>query len=161
VLVNISKVQDDEVGDGTTSVCVLAAELLREAEQLINKKIHPQTIIEGYRIAEHAALQALEDSAVDHRHNTDALKKDLENIARTTLSSKVVSQDKEYFAKMVVDAVLRLKGSTNLENIQIIKKVGGRLVDSYLDEGEFGSTCLWLVRWSLIIQVSSSTNELE
>lgn len=47
VLVNISKTQDDEVGDGTTSVCVLAAELLREAEKLINAKIHPQTIIAG------------------------------------------------------------------------------------------------------------------
>jgi T-complex protein 1 subunit beta len=59
----------------------------------------------------------------------------LENIARTTLSSKVISQDKNYFSKLVVDAVLRLKGSTNLDSIQIIKKVGGRLVDSYLDEG--------------------------
>jgi len=71
------------------------------------------------------------------RSNTEDLRKDLENIARTTLSSKVVSQDKDYFAKLVVDAVLRLKGSTNLESIQIIKKVGGRLVDSYLDEGLF------------------------
>jgi T-complex protein 1 subunit beta len=51
------------------------------------------------------------------------------------LSSKVLNQDKEYFAKLVVDAVLRLKGSTNLESIQIIKKPGGRMVDSYLDEG--------------------------
>ena len=63
---NISKVQDDEVGDGTTSVCVLAAELLREAEQLVAKKIHPQIIVEGFRIAEHAALTALSNSAVDH-----------------------------------------------------------------------------------------------
>jgi T-complex protein 1 subunit beta len=69
------------------------------------------------------------------RKNVDAFRKDLENIARTTLSSKVVSQDKVYFSKLVVDAVLRLKGSTNLESIQVIKKVGGRLVDSYLDEG--------------------------
>lgn len=66
ILVNISKVQDDEVGDGTTSVCVLAAELLREAEKLVAQKIHPQTIIEGYRIASAAALQALEKSAIDH-----------------------------------------------------------------------------------------------
>lgn len=66
ILVNISKVQDDEVGDGTTSVCVLAAELLREAEKLVAQKIHPQTIIEGYRIASAAALRALEKSAVDH-----------------------------------------------------------------------------------------------
>ena len=66
ILVNISKVQDDEVGDGTTSVCVLAAELLREAEKLVMAKIHPQTIVEGYRIASAAALKALEKSAVDN-----------------------------------------------------------------------------------------------
>ena len=57
------------------------------------------------------------------------------SIARTTLSSKVLSQDKEHFATLAVDAVLRLKGSTNLNNIQIIKKAGGKLRDSYLDEG--------------------------
>lgn len=135
VLVNISKVQDDEVGDGTTSVCVLAAELLREAEKLVNQKIHPQTIIEGFRIASAAAYAALEASAVDHSQDAEVFRADLINIAKTTLSSKVLSQDKEYFSKLAVDAVLRLKGSTNLENIQIIKKVGGRLADSYLDEG--------------------------
>ena len=48
ILVNLSKVQDDEVGDGTTSVCVLASELLREAEQLVHSRIHPQTIVDGY-----------------------------------------------------------------------------------------------------------------
>ena len=61
VLVNISKVQDDEVGDGTTSVAVLAAELLREAEKLVDKKIHPQTIIDGYRIASRAALDLIDE----------------------------------------------------------------------------------------------------
>ncbi|KAK8075944.1 T-complex protein 1 subunit beta [Apiospora phragmitis] len=131
VLVNISKVQDDEVGDGTTSVAVLAAELLREAEQLVNKKIHPQTIIEGYRIASQAALQALEQSC----KNPEAFKKDLLAIARTTLSSKVLAQDRDLFAKLAVDAVLRLKGSADLSHIQIIKKAGGKLSDSYLDEG--------------------------
>jgi T-complex protein 1 subunit beta len=68
ILVNISKVQDDEVGDGTTSVCVLAAELLREAEKLVAMKIHPQTIVEGYRVASIAALAALENAAVDHAY---------------------------------------------------------------------------------------------
>lgn len=68
ILVNISKVQDDEVGDGTTSVCVFASELLREAEKLIAMKIHPQTIIEGYRLASRAALDALEKAAVDHAY---------------------------------------------------------------------------------------------
>jgi len=135
VLVNISKVQDDEVGDGTTSVCVLASELLREAEKLVNMKIHPQTIIEGYRLAAKEAQKALEASAVDHGDNQEKFKEDLLNIARTTLSSKVLSTDKDYFAKLAVDAVLRLKGSTNLDSIQIIKKAGGRLTDSYLDDG--------------------------
>ena len=135
VLVNISKVQDDEVGDGTTSVTVLAAELLREAERLVEQKIHPQTIIDGYRIASAAALVALKRSAVDNKGNTEKFREDLLSIARTTLSSKVLSQDKEHFSKLAVDAVLRLKGSTNLNNIQIIKKAGGKLGDSYLDEG--------------------------
>ncbi|EIN13210.1 hypothetical protein PUNSTDRAFT_48271 [Punctularia strigosozonata HHB-11173 SS5] len=135
ILVNISKVQDDEVGDGTTSVCVLAAELLREAEKLIAQKIHPQTIVEGYRIASAAALGALEKAAVDNSSDPAQFRADLVNIAKTTLSSKVLSQDKDYFANLAVDAVLRLKGSTDLEHIQIIKKAGGKLTDSYLDEG--------------------------
>lgn len=135
VLVNISRVQDDEVGDGTTSVTVLAAELLREAEKLVEKKIHPQTIIQGYRIASEAALKALEKAATDSSSNPEKFRQDLISIAKTTLSSKILSQDKDHFAELAVDAVLRLKGSTNLEHIQIIKKVGGRLADSYLDEG--------------------------
>merc|ERR1719174_2324211 len=60
---------------------------------------------------------------------------DLINIAKTTLSSKVVQHDREFFAEMCVDAVLRLEGSTNLDSIQMIKKTGGTLHESYLDEG--------------------------
>lgn len=133
-LVNVSITQDNEVGDGTTSVTVLAAELLREAERLIDAKIHPQIIIDGYRIAATTALSALCESAVDHKENCELFRKDLENIARTTLSSKILAQDRDHFSKLAVDAVLRLK-STNLESIQIIKKSGGRLRDSYLDDG--------------------------
>jgi T-complex protein 1 subunit beta len=135
VLVNISKVQDDEVGDGTTSVTVLAAELLREAEKLVDQRIHPQTIIEGYRIASHAALNALDKIAIDNSGDAEKFHSDLLNISRTTLSSKILSQDKEQFSKLAVDAILRLKGSTNLEHIQVIKKIGGKLSDSFLDEG--------------------------
>jgi len=151
ILVNISKVQDDEVGDGTTSVCVLASELLREAEKLVASKIHPQTIVEGYRIASQVALESLEKSAVDNGYailsyphlfltrscsaDMEKFKQDLVNIARTTISSKVLAQDKQYFAELAVDAVLRLQGSTDLDHIQIIKKVGGKLRDSYLDSG--------------------------
>ena len=93
ILVNISKVQDDEVGDGTTSVCVLAAELLREAEKLIAMKIHPQTIVEGFRIASAAALQALEKAAIDNRSVHGSFMQvsqpnlTLRNVARTRHSS--------------------------------------------------------------------------
>eukprot|EP00027_Filamoeba_sp_ATCC50430_P004894 CAMPEP_0168542898 /NCGR_PEP_ID=MMETSP0413-20121227/1589_1 /TAXON_ID=136452 /ORGANISM="Filamoeba nolandi, Strain NC-AS-23-1" /LENGTH=535 /DNA_ID=CAMNT_0008572797 /DNA_START=29 /DNA_END=1636 /DNA_ORIENTATION=- len=135
VLVEISKTQDDEVGDGTTSVAVLGGELLREAEKLIAQKIHPQTIIQGWRMAVAAAKEALTQSAKDNIGDSEKFKNDLLNIARTTLSSKLVHSEKDFFAKLCVDAVLRLKGNTNLEAIHIIKKTGGSLRDSYLEEG--------------------------
>lgn len=135
VLVDISKVQDDEVGDGTTSVAVLASELLREAEKLIANKIHPQTIIQGYRKGMKAAEEALETAAQDNSGDAEKFHNDLMNISRTTLSSKILVQHKEHFSKLAVDAVLRLKGSGNLDAIQIIKKIGGGLDDSFLDEG--------------------------
>lgn len=135
ILVDMSKVQDDEVGDGTTSVTVLASELLREAEKLIELKIHPQIIIAGWRRAAEVARDALTQSAQDHSSDTEKFKEDLMNIARTTLSSKILSQHKEFFSKLAVDAVLRLKGSGELSAIQLIKKSGGTLEDSFLDEG--------------------------
>jgi len=135
VLVDISKTQDENVGDGTTSVVVLAGELLREGEKLINQRIHPMTIIEGWRMAAKAARAALEASAFDNSKDEAAFRKDLMNIAQTTLSSKILSTGKTQFANLAVDAVLRLKGSDNLEHIQLIKISGGKMSDSYLDEG--------------------------
>lgn len=135
VLVNISKVQDDEVGDGTTSVVVLACELLREAEVMVSKRIHPQTIIAGWRKATDVARDALTKFARDHGNDPVKFREDLLNIARTTISSKILTQYKSMFAELAVNAVMRLKGSGNLDAIQIIKKLGGGLKDSYLDEG--------------------------
>jgi T-complex protein 1 subunit beta len=135
VLVDISKTQDAEVGDGTTSVVVLAGELLREAEQLIAQKIHPMVIIAGYRAAAEAARARLDEVSFDHGGDAAALRRDLLCIARTTLSSKILTCDKDHFAELAVDAVLRLKGSTNLDAIQILKKPGGTIQDSFLDEG--------------------------
>ena len=135
VLVDISKAQDDEVGDGTTSVVVFAGELLRQAEQLVNQKVHPMTIIQGFREACTVAKEALEAAALDHAADEAAFRKDLMNIARTTLSSKILTHDKDHFANLACDAVMRLKGSGNLEMIQLIQKPGGSLKDSFLDEG--------------------------
>eukprot|EP00094_Tigriopus_californicus_P001561 TCALIF_01509-PA protein Name:"Similar to CCT2 T-complex protein 1 subunit beta (Bos taurus)" AED:0.17 eAED:0.17 QI:0/0.66/0.57/0.85/1/1/7/230/536 len=135
VLVNMSRVQDDEVGDGTTSVTVLASELIREAEKLIDMRIHPQTVVAGWRLASKVALNALETAALDHGSDAEKFREDLMNIARTTLSSKILSQHKDFFSKMAVDAVMRLKKSGNLDAIQIIKVPGGTLEESFLDEG--------------------------
>ena len=107
----------------------------QEAEDLVSQKIHPQTIIAGWRKATDVARKALEDSAVDHSKNEVEFKSDLLNIARTTLSSKILQQHKDLYSNLAVDAVFRLKGSCNLDAIQIIKKLGGSLADSYLDEG--------------------------
>merc|ERR1712165_221627 len=114
---------------------VLASELIREAEKLVEMRIHPQTIIAGWRKAAAAAKEALEKSASDNSKNEEAFREDLMNIARTTLSSKILSQHKDFFSKLAVDAVLRLKGSGNLDAIQITKIQGGTLEESFLDEG--------------------------
>lgn len=134
ILVDTSKTQDAEVGDGTTSVAVLAGEFLREAEKLINQKIHPQTIIRGWRKAIVAARKALDDVAIDNSKDIEKFRADLINIGRTTLSSKILSSSKDHFATLAANAVLRLKDA-DLNNIQIVKKAGGKLEDSYLDDG--------------------------
>lgn len=135
ILIEISKVQDDTVGDGTTTVAVLAGELLRQAEKLVLMKIHPQLIIEGYKMARDEAKKKLESIAMDNHADEAKFDADLMNIAMTTLSSKLVFHEKEYFAKLAVEAVKRLKGSSKLDCIKIIKKPGGSLKESFLDEG--------------------------
>jgi T-complex protein 1 subunit beta len=135
VLVDISKTQDDEVGDGTTSVVVLAGELLRQAETLLAQRVHPMTIIEGWRMATDIARKALIESAVDKQANKEEMRQALIQVAETTLSSKILSADKHKFSRLAVDAVMRLDGSTDLDLIQIIKKPGSTLSASYLEEG--------------------------
>lgn len=131
VLVDIAKVQDAEVGDGTTSVAVFCGELLREAEQmLLQARIHPQTICAGWRLASKVAVETLEACATESITTDDLMK-----IAMTTLSSKLVNAEKEYFARLCVSAVQRLDGSGNLDHIQILKLPGGSLRSSYLEEG--------------------------
>jgi chaperonin GroEL (HSP60 family) len=87
-------------GDGTTSVTVLCGELLREAEFLVNQRIHPMTIMAGWRTAVLIARQALEEAAVDNSMDEALFKEDLLNIARTTLSSKLLNVEKDHFAAL-------------------------------------------------------------
>lgn len=135
VLIDIAMTQDEEVGDGTTSVTVLCGELLREAEKMLSTKIHPMTLVDGYRLACVAARKALEASALDHSSDPVAFREDLLAIARTTLSSKLLTHEKDHFAELAVDAVLRVKEGGNLEAIQVLKMAGGSLKDSYLESG--------------------------
>ena len=135
ILVDISKTQDSIVGDGTTTVVVLAGELLREAEKLVTQKIHPQIIISGYRQARDRARETLIKISMNNKDDKVQFRQDLVNIAMTTLSSKLLTHEKEFFANIVVDAVLRFKEGANLEAIKVLKKIGGSLKDSFLCDG--------------------------
>lgn len=149
ILVDVSMQQDATCGDGTTGVVVLAAELLRNAEKLIEQRLHPQLICLGYRKALKVARQRLEEIMFSRMADPKTFEEDLFKIASTTLSSKLLRLEKDHFAKLAVDALLRMQrdmkehggnetdasSHINLSLIQIIKKTGGSLKDSYLEEG--------------------------
>lgn len=101
----------------------------------MQQRIHPQVIIQGWRLARDVARKTLIEESFDHHLNEEEFTKDLHNIAMTTLSSKLLLQDRQHFADLAVDAVLRLKGSGNLDYIKLIKKAGGTLKDSFLADG--------------------------
>ncbi len=108
-LVDIAKSQDNEVGDGTTSVVLLAGELLKESKQYIEEGMHPQVIIKGYRMALQIALNRVHEISIKLKEKSleeriDMLKK----CAMTSLNSKLINSYKEFFADMVVGAVLKL-----------------------------------------------------
>merc|ERR1712178_147829 len=135
ILIDISKTQDNECGDGTTSVVVLASEFIRNAQHLVEQKMHPQVIIKGFRLALAAAREKLEGLAMDNGKDPTAFREDLLKIAKTTLSSKLLKHEKDHYSNLAVDAVLRLRGKPNLDYIHVIKKPGASLKDSFLEEG--------------------------
>src|SRR5512135_3586349 len=102
MLVEVAKAQDNEVGDGTTTAVILAGELLSKAEGLLDKNVHPTVIIEGYKKASDRALEVLDKLAIPIKL-TD--QKALLDVAITSLASKGISNAKELFAKIAVDAV--------------------------------------------------------
>jgi len=135
-LVDISMSQDAEVGDGTTSVVLLAGEFLRECKPYIEEGVHPQVIVKAFREACASCLARLDSIAVKLDNQTDeALRDMLEKSAGTSLSSKLVSGQKAFFAKMVVDAVLSLGPTLSLDMIGMKKVQGGSLQDSLMVEG--------------------------
>uniref|UniRef100_A0A7I4YS87 T-complex protein 1 subunit eta n=1 Tax=Haemonchus contortus TaxID=6289 RepID=A0A7I4YS87_HAECO len=134
VMVDIAKSQDAEVGDGTTSVVVLAAEILKRMKPFIEDGVHPQLLIRAITKASEEALNHLEHLAIKIEGEKE-LREMLVKCAMTTLSSKLVSQEREFFAEMVVDAVNILDESLPLNMIGIKKVNGGNLSESRLVKG--------------------------
>jgi len=97
----------------------------------VSQKIHPQTIIAGWRVATDIARAALNATSSDNSADATRFREDLLNIARTTLSSKILSQHKDYFSNLAVDAVLRLKGTGNLSSIQVLYIINPTFYYSY------------------------------
>lgn len=136
ILVDIAKSQDSEVGDGTTTVVLLAGEFLREAKPFIEDGVHPQLIIRAFRTAANLVVKKVKELAVSiEGKSLEEKKKLLEKCAATTLSSKLVGGEKEFFAKMVVDAVASLGADSRLNMIGIKKVQGGTMRDSFLVNG--------------------------
>ncbi len=143
MVVEVAKTVDQEVGDGTTTSAVLTGELLKEAEKLLDEKIHPTVIVEGYRAAARKASEILEEIAepVD-LENTKTLKKILKDAAMTSMSSKFVSTNKEMLADLVVNAVLEIAKKNEdgtykvkKDNVRLVKKEGASVDKTELIHG--------------------------
>jgi len=135
-LVDIAKSQDSEVGDGTTSVTLLAGEFLKQFKPFVDEGVHPQIIVRSIRKALQMALKKIGDISVKiKKDDPNELRDLLEKCAATALSSKLVSAHKEYFSKMVVDAVTTLDELMPLNMIGIKKVQGGSLEDTMLVSG--------------------------
>lgn len=135
-LVDIAKSQDNEVGDGTTSVVLMAGELMKEAKAFIEEGMHSQIIIRGFRKAMTEAVKRIKEISVKMKDMDSETKRDmLKKCAMTSLNSKLINTYKEFFADMVVDAVSHLDEELDKKMIGIKKVTGGSIKDSFLVEG--------------------------
>lgn len=131
ILVELAQLQDKEVGDGTTSVVIVAAELLKRAGEMIKNRIHPTHIISGYKAAmKHAVKYIEEHLAVP----TDKLaKEEVVNVAKTSMSSKIIGGEAELFSRLAVDAMLHVKNSSGkfpVKSVNIVKAHGLSMLES-------------------------------
>uniref|UniRef100_A0A8C4RSR2 T-complex protein 1 subunit eta n=1 Tax=Erpetoichthys calabaricus TaxID=27687 RepID=A0A8C4RSR2_ERPCA len=135
-LVDIAKSQDAEVGDGTTSVTLIAAEFLKQVKAYVEEGLHPQIIIRAFRTATQLAVKKMNEICVAvKKHDKEEQRNLLEKCASTALNSKLIAAQKGFFSKMVVDAVMMLDELLLLKMIGIKKVQGGALEDSQLIAG--------------------------
>ncbi len=138
MMVEVAKTQDDMVGDGTTTAVVLASELLKRAEELLDQNVHPLIVVSGYRKAAQKAIDLLEKIGIQVDAEDRA---SLRKVALTSMASKAVGAAKETLADISIDAVKQIaekrgdKWIADIDNIQIIKKEGKSLFDTQLVKG--------------------------
>eukprot|EP01104_Vermistella_antarctica_P018925 TRINITY_DN7191_c0_g1_i1.p1 TRINITY_DN7191_c0_g1~~TRINITY_DN7191_c0_g1_i1.p1 ORF type:complete len:546 (-),score=211.03 TRINITY_DN7191_c0_g1_i1:192-1829(-) len=141
-LVDIAMSQDAEVGDGTTSVVLLAGAFLKEAKNFIEDGVHPQIIIRAFRLACELAKAKINEVAISvDRKDAKEHRELLERCAATSLNSKLIGTKGDFFAPMVVDAVLHLDDDLDLAMIGVKKEKGGALEESVLVEGVAFKKC--------------------
>ncbi|ASJ01587.1 thermosome subunit beta [Thermococcus gorgonarius] len=138
MMVEVAKTQDKEAGDGTTTAVVIAGELLRKAEELLDQNIHPSIIIKGYALAAEKAQEILDSIAKDvDVEDVETLKK----AAMTAITGKAAEEEREYLAEIAVEAVRQVaekvdgKYKVDLDNIKFEKKEGGAVSDTQLIKG--------------------------
>ena len=138
MMVEISKATDNEVGDGTTSVVVLAGALIEKAEELISKDVHPTIIVDGYRKSAVKAVDILNNLA---QKIDGGDKSQLNRIARTSMQTKLVSREASELAEIVVNAAMQVSEKVgnaykvDIEDVKVEKKAGGSLRDTSLIKG--------------------------
>ena len=138
MMVEISKAVDNEVGDGTTSSVVFAGALLAKAEELLEKDVHATVIIEGYQAAAEEALLLLTELAKQVSPNEKEI---LLKIAKTSMQSKLISEDSDMLSKLVVDSILQVVEKeadghrVDLDNIKVEKKAGGSIRNTQFIKG--------------------------
>jgi thermosome len=139
MMVEVAKTQDSEVGDGTTTSVILAGELLKRAKKLLEQKIHPTVITEGFRKAADKAIDILEKMSVKSGIDDE---EGLKNSAMTCMSSKIVSESKEKLAKLTMDAIKAVavkddegNWTADIDKVQIQKKAGESIDDTSLIKG--------------------------
>jgi chaperonin GroEL (HSP60 family) len=135
MMVEIAKTQDDMVGDGTTTAVVLAGELLKKAEELLDQNIHPTIVVSGFRKAVQKAIETINNIAVQVNLEDRAT---LKKVALTSMASKAVGAARDHLADIAIDAVSQIvetrgdRKVADIDNIQVIKKTGKSLYESLL-----------------------------